>query len=128
MNNQTNRPADRPRWVTPPEAVPIRAVKPTGDGRAPVPTASRFRRRIVRACPARQRYTTVRDWGQLAPGELEAMPEGARRSVALSPSVHLTLIRGADGWTMNTRRGIPSEALAGMWTAPRVPVDPDGVQ
>ncbi|KGH48176.1 hypothetical protein IN07_03750 [Modestobacter caceresii] len=197
MNDQTNRQADRPRWLTPPDAVPIRAtdellsalavgdvvevpvrfgdaeeavtlslpkvsegkfavhtrqgfplrclvgaqvvrrvrrdrvetaepVKPTGDGQAPVPTASRFHRRIVRPRPGHQRFTTVHDWGQLAPGELEAMPEGTRRAVALSPSVHLTLIRGAGGWTLNTRRAIPSEALAGLWTAPRVPVDADG--
>ena len=73
-------------------------------------------------------WTTLPEWAELDEPELDALPRDSRRSVEVVPGIYATAIKQADGtWTLMNRQGIRSRALAGARTAPRVPIDPDGV-
>ncbi len=93
----------------------------------PVPNAAAFRRRIERPQRGRQVYTTVPAWTRPTADDLHAMPKGTRRTVAFVPGVFVTLVKTEDGWTLLARHRIPSDALAGLRSAPRVPIDPEGL-
>jgi hypothetical protein len=57
----------------------------------------------------------------LSAAELDALPDGTRRAVAVFPGVFCTLVKTSpDRWALLSRTGIPSPALAGRMTAPRV--------
>ncbi len=93
----------------------------------PVPNAARFRKRTEPLSRGRQTWTTLPAWVTLTAHELDALPVGARRSVSFVPGVYVGLVRTEYGWTLLTRHGIPSDALAGIRSAPRVPIDPEGL-
>lgn len=90
---------------------------------APSVRRRRTRRREAPA-PGGVQFATRLDWCRPTADELDALPIGARRSVAVSQGLRIAVIHRAEGWTMNTRRGIGSEALAGLLSASRGPVQP----
>jgi len=94
----------------------------------PVPDAARF---VPRPKPAAKvAWTTVpTEWAELDEQELAALPPDSRRTLEAVPGLYVTLIKGPSRtWTLMNRQGISNRALAGARTAPRVPIDPDGVQ
>ena len=93
----------------------------------PVPDAARFR--PPRIPPSRIIWTTdPSGWAVLDEDQLAELPAEGRRTLAIAPGVYVTLVKVEDGtFTLLHRKGIPAHALAGMRTAPRVPIDPDGV-
>ncbi|MQA35963.1 hypothetical protein [Modestobacter roseus] len=66
------------------------------------------------------------EWAELDEQELTALPPNSRRTLEAAPGLYVTLIKGPTGtWTLMNRQGISSRLLAGLRTAPRVPIDPD---
>ncbi|MGY1846164.1 hypothetical protein [Blastococcus sp. SYSU DS1021] len=92
---------------------------------SPTPDASRFRRKIdrpKRAPSYESKWTTVEDWSTPTVDEYEAMPDGTRLAFTAGDSLHLTALRRGPRWTVLARTQVPSRALAGLATAPRVRV------
>jgi hypothetical protein len=67
----------------------------------------------------------VPEWRALTGDELDALPVGTRRTVAFVPGVYVGLVKTHEGWTLLARYRIPGDALAGLRSAPRVPIDPE---
>lgn len=90
----------------------------------PVPEAARFRPR--QTPPSSITWTTDPDsWTVLDEAAVAALPAESRRTLSLAPGVYVTLVKVDDGtFTLLHRKGIPGRALAGIRTAPRVPIDP----
>ena len=93
----------------------------------PGTVAARFR--PPQTAPSKIIWTTVpTGWARLDELQLAELPTEGRRTLAIAPGVYVTLVKVEDGtFTLLHRKGIPARALAGMRTAPRVPIDPDGV-
>lgn len=96
----------------------------------PVPNAAHFRLRPVAAEPVEPVepvvWTTLVEWAELDERELAALPTDTRRTLKAGPGLYLHVIKMPSGsWTLMNRRGISSRVLAGMRTAPRVPIDPE---
>lgn len=92
----------------------------------PVPDAERFRRRIERPKRARlyeRKWTTVDDWSSPTVAEYEAMPSGTRLAFTAGDELHLTLLRRGPRWLVLARTEVPSRALAGLRSAPRVRIE-----
>lgn len=89
----------------------------------PVPNAAQFRPRSAPAVPVV--WTTLPEWAELDEQELAALPPNTRRTLEAAPGLYVNIIMGPTGkWTLMNRQGISSRALAGVRTAPRVPIDP----
>lgn len=96
----------------------------------PKPNASQFRRRRERRERGRQGegWVTAGPWECATRESLDAMPVDTRRAFELRPGVFGVLSKyDSDTWAVIPRRGIPSDALVGTWTAPRVRRDGDDV-
>lgn len=94
------------------------------EGVPPMPDAARFRP-IERPQRGRQTYTTVPTWTRPTSDDLDALPVGTRRTAAFVPGVFVTLLKTDEGWTLLARHRIPGDVLAGLRSAPRVPIDPE---
>lgn len=93
----------------------------------PVPDAARFQPRYSGSQHSGQRLTTVPVWTAPTAAEWDDMPIGTRRAARLGPALYVTLLRDHDGWRLLPRPRLVGADLEGLRSAPRVPLDPDGV-
>ena len=94
------------------------------DTLTPGTVAARFR--PPQTPPSKIVWTTdPSGWAALDEMQLAELPAEGRRTLAIAPGVYVTLVKCENGsFTLLHRKGIQARALAGMRTAPRVPIDP----